>query len=211
MPYHQYNPFVTTIPRPSNLNYSQFVESVNRTMNAGQAPQSSFFGSAGLTNEELRRINGPIPSVDVDVHDATERLENMHLDLYAEWHAPQYRSKAPSHSLLSMPPAPYMIESRSRSESPLVHFQGPPPKALSVSASVATTGSTYYIATIPSTLTLLLNTLATLSSYLPSCLLLDLKFPLTRMFVMSRIFTLSIIPLSPGNSIPGAILITSTR
>ncbi|KAG9070600.1 hypothetical protein KI688_008138 [Linnemannia hyalina] len=81
MPYHEYYHFVTTIPRLSNLNYSQFVESVNRAMNASQAPQSSCFGSDGLTNEGFRRINGPISSTHADVRDATERL---HLDLYAD-------------------------------------------------------------------------------------------------------------------------------
>ncbi|KAK3822049.1 MAG: hypothetical protein JOS17DRAFT_754709 [Linnemannia elongata] len=142
--YHQNNPSVSTIHRPSNLNYSQFVESVNRAMNASQDPQSYLFGSVGLTNEELRRINEPIPSIHADVHDATERLENMHLDLYAEWYALQYRSQAPSHCLLSAPPASCVIESRSPSESPGVHCQGPRHKSLSGSTLAVTTGSTYY-------------------------------------------------------------------
>ncbi|KAF9143213.1 hypothetical protein BGX30_001075 [Mortierella sp. GBA39] len=146
MPCHQYNHFATTIPRPSYLNYSQFVASVNRAMNASQAPRPSCFGSDGLTNEELRRINGPIPLIHADVHDATERLENMHLDVFAAWHAPYYRSQAPSHSLLSVPPAPYVAESRSRSESPRVRPQGPRLKPSFGSTSAATTGSTYYTA-----------------------------------------------------------------
>ncbi|KAF9542175.1 hypothetical protein EC957_002257 [Mortierella hygrophila] len=62
---------------PSNLNCPQFVESVNRAMDASQAPRSSCFGSYGLISEELRRINGPIPSIHADVHDATERQENI--------------------------------------------------------------------------------------------------------------------------------------
>lgn len=138
MPYHLYNPFVTNIPRPSNLNYSQFVESVNRTMNASQAPLSSFFGSAELTNKELHWINGTIPLIHADVHDATERLEIMHLDLYAEWHAPHYRSQTPLNPPLSMPPTPHVNESRSRSGSPYEHSQGPRPKPLSRSALAAT-------------------------------------------------------------------------
>ncbi|KAF8930000.1 hypothetical protein BGZ47_000793 [Haplosporangium gracile] len=146
MPYHQYYPPKNAVRRPSNFNYSQLANSVSRAMNTSQAPQLSFFGSARLTNAGLRRINGPNLLIHNDIQEATERLKNLHLDLNAERQTPLYHSEPPPSSYLPVPPAAYVIKSRSRSESPCVHPQGTRPKPAFVSTSVATIVPTYYTA-----------------------------------------------------------------
>lgn len=132
-----------TLPRPSNFNYSQLVDSVHCAMNTCHAStrpiqctsnSPSISSTFALNNDKLRKINGPIPSICDHICEATEKMENMHLDLLPEWQDQLYRTQPPVTT--------YMTETRkSRSECPRVHPQGPRPKPMSGSTSVATTVS----------------------------------------------------------------------
>ncbi|KAG0312449.1 hypothetical protein BGZ97_011184 [Linnemannia gamsii] len=94
----------------------------------------SISSTLGLDNDELRRINGPIPSTRDHICEAIEKMENMHLDIFAEGQTPLYRTQP----LATM----NLTETRkSRTESPRVHPQGPRSKPASEPASVATTPS----------------------------------------------------------------------
>ncbi|KAG0294022.1 hypothetical protein BGZ96_001863 [Linnemannia gamsii] len=130
-----------TLPRPFNFNHSQLVDSSHCAMNTSQAPPRRFqFASNSpsisstfeLSNDELRRINGPIPSISDQISEATEKIESMHLDLFAECQAHLYRTQPQVKT--------YMTETKkSHSEAPRVHPQGPRLKPASGSASVAAT------------------------------------------------------------------------
>ncbi|KAK3848697.1 MAG: hypothetical protein J3R72DRAFT_484905 [Linnemannia gamsii] len=94
-------PSKNTLPRPANFNYPAFIDSVNRVTNNNsnvgskqeysrwiqQIPNQpiSYLGGLNLTEEELRRINGPIPPVSfsysthVDVDEAIGMMEKLQL------------------------------------------------------------------------------------------------------------------------------------
>ncbi|KAF9103136.1 hypothetical protein BGX29_003732 [Mortierella sp. GBA35] len=144
-----------TVPRPSNFDYCELVDSVNRALTDSHEPSyqtrvinltqdfSMASVMAGLTEEELRRINGPNPATTCSFiveNEITEKLGNTHLyrnasaaviavsDTFLAMHSSPYHHPPPP-----LPPKALKAKRQSlslpiKTSAPHVHPQGPRPK-----------------------------------------------------------------------------------
>ncbi|KAF9099129.1 hypothetical protein BGX23_003722 [Mortierella sp. AD031] len=145
-----------TVPRPSNFDYCELVDSVNRALTDSHEPSyqtrvitnltqdfSMASVMAGLTEEELRRINGPNPATTCSFivgNETTEKLGNTHLyrnapaaviavsDAFLAMHSSPYHHPPPPLSPKALKAKRQSLSLPIKTSAPHVHPQGPRPK-----------------------------------------------------------------------------------